>query len=150
MIEALKKNDKVLTAGGIYGTVVSVDPARDRVVLRVDDDKGVKLTIQPGERRCAGARGADGEGSGAVVTPSVVRAGEDSAGAARTAAGRSGCERANPCVRSRSGEPAPMADSPTAACNDRGIRLAAAGSPHTRSSDGCRPQDAVGTFARRA
>ena len=25
MIDALKKNDKVLTSGGIYGTVVSVD-----------------------------------------------------------------------------------------------------------------------------
>ena len=26
MIDALKKNDKVVTAGGIFGTVVSVDP----------------------------------------------------------------------------------------------------------------------------
>ena len=45
MIDALKKNDKVLTAGGIYGTVVSVDPAGDKLVLRIDDDKGVKLTM---------------------------------------------------------------------------------------------------------
>ncbi len=44
MIDALKKNDKVVTAGGIYGTVVSVDPAGDKVVLRIDDDKGVKMT----------------------------------------------------------------------------------------------------------
>jgi preprotein translocase subunit YajC len=44
MIDALKKNDKVVTAGGIYGTVVSVDQAADKVVLRIDDDKGVKLT----------------------------------------------------------------------------------------------------------
>ncbi len=44
MIDALKKNDKVVTAGGIYGTVVSVDTAGDKVVLRIDDDKGVKLT----------------------------------------------------------------------------------------------------------
>jgi preprotein translocase subunit YajC len=38
----LKKNDRVVTAAGIYGTVVSVD--NDKVVLRIDDDKGVKLT----------------------------------------------------------------------------------------------------------
>jgi preprotein translocase subunit YajC len=45
MIDALKKNDKVLTSGGIYGTVVSVDNDHDRVVLRVDDEKGVKLAF---------------------------------------------------------------------------------------------------------
>ncbi len=45
MIDALKKNDKVLTAGGIYGTVVSLDPAADKLVLRIDDDKGVKMTL---------------------------------------------------------------------------------------------------------
>lgn len=38
MINALKKNDKVLTLAGIYGTVVSVDNDQDRVVLRVDDN----------------------------------------------------------------------------------------------------------------
>jgi preprotein translocase subunit YajC len=45
MISALKKNDKVVTTGGLYGTVVSVDGDDDRVVLRVDDDRGVKLTF---------------------------------------------------------------------------------------------------------
>ncbi len=45
LIEALKKNDKVLTAGGIYGTVVSVDPSQDKLVLRIDDDKGVRITM---------------------------------------------------------------------------------------------------------
>ena len=45
MIDALKKNDKIVTAGGIYGTVVSVDPAGDKLVLRIDDDKGVKMTM---------------------------------------------------------------------------------------------------------
>lgn len=45
MIESLKKNDKVLTSGGIYGTVVSVDGGADRLVLRVDDDKGVKMSF---------------------------------------------------------------------------------------------------------
>jgi preprotein translocase subunit YajC len=45
MIDALKKNDKVLTSGGIYGTVVSVDATNDRVVLRVDDERGLRLTF---------------------------------------------------------------------------------------------------------
>jgi preprotein translocase subunit YajC len=45
MISALKKNDKVVTTAGIYGTVVSTDLDHDRVVLRVDDDRGVKLTF---------------------------------------------------------------------------------------------------------
>ncbi len=45
MIEALKKNDKIVTAGGIFGTVVSVDPGGEKLVVRIDDDKGVKLTL---------------------------------------------------------------------------------------------------------
>jgi len=45
MIESLKKNDKVLTTGGIYGTVVSVDGGNDRVVLRVDDERGVRMAF---------------------------------------------------------------------------------------------------------
>lgn len=45
MIEGLKKNDKVLTAAGIYGTVMSVDAKNDRIVLRVDDERGVKLAV---------------------------------------------------------------------------------------------------------
>ncbi len=45
LLNNLKKNDKVLTTGGICGTVMSTDAASDRVVVRVDDDKGVKLTF---------------------------------------------------------------------------------------------------------
>lgn len=41
MVAALKKNDKVVTTGGIYGTVTSVDT--DHIVLRVDDEKGIKM-----------------------------------------------------------------------------------------------------------
>lgn len=43
MIDNLKKNDQVLTAAGIYGTVMSVDGKEDKIVLRVGD--GVKLTF---------------------------------------------------------------------------------------------------------
>ncbi len=45
MVSALKKNDKVLTSAGIYGTVMSVDVESDKVVVRVDDDKQLKLTF---------------------------------------------------------------------------------------------------------
>ena len=45
LVDSLKKNDKVLTSAGIYGTVVSVEADQDKVVLRVDDDKGVKFTF---------------------------------------------------------------------------------------------------------
>src|SRR5262249_39337694 len=43
MLDTLKKNDKVLTTGGIYATVVSIDATHDKVILRVDDERGVKL-----------------------------------------------------------------------------------------------------------
>ncbi len=42
-VKAMKKNDKVLTASGIYGVVVSTSPEEDRVVLRVDDERNVKM-----------------------------------------------------------------------------------------------------------
>jgi preprotein translocase subunit YajC len=45
MIDTLKKNDKIITTGGIYATVISVDPKQDRVMVRVDDEKGVKVAI---------------------------------------------------------------------------------------------------------
>jgi len=35
----------VLTTGGIYGTVMSVYSKADKVVLRVDDERGVKLSF---------------------------------------------------------------------------------------------------------
>ena len=45
MLNAMKPKDRVLTTGGIYGTVVSVDKEQDKVVVRVDDDKGVKFAF---------------------------------------------------------------------------------------------------------
>lgn len=41
MVEGLKKNDKVVTNGGIVGIVMNVKG--DEVILRVDDAKGVKM-----------------------------------------------------------------------------------------------------------
>lgn len=45
MLAGLKKNDRVVTSSGIYGTVASVDAAADRVTLRVDESANVKLTV---------------------------------------------------------------------------------------------------------
>ena len=56
MMETLGKNDRVITSSGIYGTVVSVDDGADRIVLRVDDDKGMRITFS----RASIARVLDG------------------------------------------------------------------------------------------
>jgi len=45
MIGALKKNDYVLTAGGIYGTVVGLDTEGKTVTLRIDDNHNVRVTF---------------------------------------------------------------------------------------------------------
>ena len=43
MLEALKKNDRVVTIGGIFGTVVSV--ADEDVTIRVDESSGTKVKV---------------------------------------------------------------------------------------------------------
>jgi preprotein translocase subunit YajC len=45
MISALKKNDRVVTSGGMYGTVANVDREADRVTLKVDDAGAVKIAV---------------------------------------------------------------------------------------------------------
>ncbi|MBI4343492.1 MAG: preprotein translocase subunit YajC [Candidatus Omnitrophica bacterium] len=42
MLKALKKNDEVVTTGGIFGTVLNVKP--ESVTLRVDDN--VRLEVE--------------------------------------------------------------------------------------------------------
>ena len=43
MIAAVGKNDRILTTGGIIGTVTNAKDAD--VTIRIDDDKGVKIRI---------------------------------------------------------------------------------------------------------
>ena len=43
MLENLRKNDEVVTAGGIHGKVASIKD--DIIVLRVDDNSDVKLRV---------------------------------------------------------------------------------------------------------
>jgi len=45
MLAALKKNDRVITAAGLYGTVANVDRESDRVTLKIDDAANVKVTV---------------------------------------------------------------------------------------------------------
>jgi preprotein translocase subunit YajC len=44
MLKGLQKGDRVVAAGGIHGTVVGVDEARNVVVLKIDEN--VKIEVQ--------------------------------------------------------------------------------------------------------
>jgi preprotein translocase subunit YajC len=45
MLDGIQKNDRVVTIGGIRGTVVSVNREVDEVVLRVDDNVKMRFTF---------------------------------------------------------------------------------------------------------
>ena len=45
MLAALKKNDRVITAGGIYGVVTNVHREADEVTIKVDETANVKLRM---------------------------------------------------------------------------------------------------------
>ena len=45
VLAGLKKNDRVLTSAGIYGTVANVERDADRAVLKIDDAANVKITV---------------------------------------------------------------------------------------------------------
>jgi len=45
MLAAVKKNDRVVTAGGIYGVVTNVDQSADEVTLKVDEANNTKLRM---------------------------------------------------------------------------------------------------------
>ncbi len=48
MLDALKKNDRVLTIGGVYGVVLNVHREIDEVTVRVDEATNTKLRITLG------------------------------------------------------------------------------------------------------
>lgn len=43
--DSLKKNDRVVTASGIYGIVAAVDRENDRVTIKVDESNNVKMDV---------------------------------------------------------------------------------------------------------
>lgn len=45
MLSQLKKNDKVVTIGGIIGVISSVHAETDEVVIRVDETNNTKLRV---------------------------------------------------------------------------------------------------------
>jgi preprotein translocase subunit YajC len=45
MLAAVKKNDRVLTAGGVYGVVVNVRREADEVTLKVDETTNTKIRV---------------------------------------------------------------------------------------------------------
>ena len=45
MLSAIKKNDKVVTSGGLIGTVAAIKDNEDEVTLRVDDSSNVRLRV---------------------------------------------------------------------------------------------------------
>jgi preprotein translocase subunit YajC len=45
LLEALKKNDRVVTIGGIYGVVANVQREVDRVTIKVDETNNTKLDV---------------------------------------------------------------------------------------------------------
>jgi preprotein translocase subunit YajC len=45
MLSAVKKNDRVVTAGGIYGVVANVNREADEVTIKVDEATNTKLRV---------------------------------------------------------------------------------------------------------
>lgn len=45
MLSGLKKNDRIVTTGGIYGVVTNVQLDADEVTIRVDETTNTKLKI---------------------------------------------------------------------------------------------------------
>ena len=45
LLEALKKNDRVLTSGGIIGVIANIREKDDEIVLKVDENSNVRLRL---------------------------------------------------------------------------------------------------------
>lgn len=65
----LKRNDRVVTAGGLYGTVAAVDRDGDRVTLKVDESNNIKLDVTLGsvlrvlgDTKSGASQGTEGAG----------------------------------------------------------------------------------------
>lgn len=46
MLKNIKKNDRVLTSGGIFGVVTNVMPEANEVTLRIDEKNDTKMRLQ--------------------------------------------------------------------------------------------------------
>lgn len=43
MVDAIKKNDRIVTIGGIYGIVTNVQTEKGKVIIRVDDNTKLEM-----------------------------------------------------------------------------------------------------------
>lgn len=49
LLESLKKNDRIVTSGGIYGTIVNVqkgDGEDDSVIIKIDESNNTRIRVQ--------------------------------------------------------------------------------------------------------
>ena len=44
LLESLQKNDRVLTVGGIYGTIVAIHENGDELTLKIDENVKIRIT----------------------------------------------------------------------------------------------------------
>jgi preprotein translocase subunit YajC len=45
MVSAIKKNDRIVTVGGIHGTVVAAPPESNVVTIRIDENSNTRIKI---------------------------------------------------------------------------------------------------------
>jgi preprotein translocase subunit YajC len=64
-LAGIKKNDHVVTVGGIYGTVVATTTDSRFVTIRVDDSNGTKLKVLRSAISQIGAADDDSPGKAA-------------------------------------------------------------------------------------
>ncbi|MEX0717666.1 MAG: preprotein translocase subunit YajC [Planctomycetaceae bacterium] len=62
MLAALKKNDRVLTQGGIIGTIANISPDGQKVTVKVDDN--IRLPVHRGYIVTVLTEESSGEGEG--------------------------------------------------------------------------------------
>jgi len=46
LLKGIKKNDRVLTSGGVFGVVTSVQPDANEVTIRIDEKTDTKMRMQ--------------------------------------------------------------------------------------------------------
>jgi preprotein translocase subunit YajC len=69
LLTKLKKNDEVITTGGIYGTVVAVSEKEDEITVKVADNVRIRMTKSAVARNLTNeeaARAAKAQGGGAA------------------------------------------------------------------------------------
>jgi len=54
LLTGLKKNDRVLTTAGIYGTVITVSDKEDEIIIKVDENTRLKMTKGSVARKLSG------------------------------------------------------------------------------------------------